>query len=664
MKRYFLVFICTVVCPAMAQSVHWAKNLIDYSSQLSPYGYSASQALGEPDVFPFQGDSPNAWMPASHDTEEYIIVEFEPVRARQIIIAESYNPSSIMEIYAYDGEGNEYLINTFTPIGMNLKGRMLTIPLEETSYKVHALKLVVDGDPTPGYSGIDAIGICASDHPFELKINLPADIFDGIETEKLSLNVNSDYDELRPVITPDDKALFFTRKNHPDNMGGISDEEDIWFVERNETTGEWGAAVNIGLPLNTPGPNYISSIGSDGMNVVAILGNRYKRNGRLSPGVSVSSYSADGWSEPQKIKINKAYITSTDASYFLSADKRMMLMAIERFDSHGGTDLYISFEQENGEWSEPRNLGSEINTAHDERSPFLAADNQTLYYSSKGLRGYGENDIYTSRILDDTWQNWTTPENLGSTINSEYDDLFFQIHPAGEYAYFSRSAEGRNADIYRVRLPVFQRQTPVVALYGKTLDAERNEPVKSKISWVKMPEHEEIALVYSDHSRGAYQVALSDGSTYAYLVEAEGYAPAQGTITLSASRNPETIENIFLTRVKETEKITITPTEWPECTIYFDLNDYIIRNEYFPCLQKAADYLKENPVSKALIEGFTDSSGSSEYNNLLSHRRAESVYRYLVDQGIDGNRMKIAAGGERSGADFSLSRRATLSEIE
>ena len=102
-------------------------------------------------------------------------------------------------------------------------------------------------------------------------------------------------------------------------------------------------------------------------------------------------------------------------------------MAIDRYDAYGGKDIYVIFLQRDNKWTEPLNLGNDINTAHMEYSPYLAADNETLYFSSKGFSGYGGSDIYISRRLDNTWTNWTEPENLGPDINSIGDDVFFNI---------------------------------------------------------------------------------------------------------------------------------------------------------------------------------------------------------------------------------------------
>jgi OmpA-OmpF porin, OOP family len=125
-----------------------------------------------------------------------------------------------------------------------------------------------------------------------------------------------------------------------------------------------------------------------------------------------------------------------------------MIMAVEEADSYGGRDLYVSFLQSNGKWSTPLNMGPDVNTADEESAPYLAADDKTLYFSSKGYVGYGAMDIYVTRRLDDTWTKWSTPENLGPLINTERDDSFFNIPPTGEYGYFSRDFTRNNMDIF------------------------------------------------------------------------------------------------------------------------------------------------------------------------------------------------------------------------
>ena len=99
-------------------------------------------------------------------------------------------------------------------------------------------------------------------------------------------------------------------------------------------------------------------------------------------------------------------------------DQKTLIHAIEMNDSKGDQDLYVSFRKVDGSWSRPKNLGSTINTIKAENSPFLASDGVTLYFSTNGRPGYGKNDIFMSRRLDDSWVNWSEPENLGPSINT------------------------------------------------------------------------------------------------------------------------------------------------------------------------------------------------------------------------------------------------------
>ena len=98
--------------------------------------------------------------------------------------------------------------------------------------------------------------------------------------------------------------------------------------------------------------------------------------------------------------------------------------------------MYVSFLQDDNIWSKPMNLGTTVNTASKDHCPFLASDGKTLFFSSNGFPGYGHLDIFVSKRLDDSWQNWTEPENLGALINTDGPDGFFTIPASGNYAYF------------------------------------------------------------------------------------------------------------------------------------------------------------------------------------------------------------------------------------
>lgn len=680
-KNIATVFLLLVVSRAFTQEIQWTSRIISFSSELSPKEFSARQVLGKPDVLPVGGDNPNAWLPSNPNDEAYIKVGFDrPQKIQQIAIAESYNPSAILHLYAYDEEDNEYLINTFTPRPINLKGRMLNVFIDQTSYEVHAIKLVLRGISVPGYNGIDAIGITDSKIPISIAVDVVPDISDTLKIQKLDKSINSEYKEIRPLVSPDGYTLYFSRKNHPGNMGGTDDPEDIWYSVFDYEINEWEEAKNIGQSLNNAGANFISSISPDGNAMTVILGNLYQKNEKMKPGVSISTKTSEGWSKPVPLDIVNPFIENNDGDYFLAQNRKTLVFSVERFDAYGGKDLYVSFQTENGKWTEPLNLGNDINTAGNESAPFLAADDETLYFSSNGYSGFGGADIFISRKLDETWQSWTTPENLGNTINSIEEDIFFNIPPSGQFAYYSKGNTEYDADIYRVELPIFLKPSPVVTIFGKIFNAGSLQPVRARINYELLPEINDLGYTVSDSISGEYEIVLPVGSKYRYRVALEGYTILEDTIDLEKLNNYQEInKDIYLDAEKVNEAMSIlafqakNEKEQVEDTlpgmmaedeqsgkikdaieinegvlavrVHFDFDSYQIRKNSYPDLNSIINLLKSTPVS-IVIAGHTCDIGSDSYNLILSKSRANAVYEYLVEHGVDPNKMEITGYGE------------------
>ncbi|MDZ7607913.1 MAG: hypothetical protein U5K79_20560 [Cyclobacteriaceae bacterium] len=467
MKKLSVVLLLFVQLSLFGQEVQWADKVLEYSSQFGKRQYSVNQVLGKPNVLPNLGASPNAWVPLNKGKREFVKVSFaNPTQIQQIAIAETHNPGGIHQIFAYDSNGKEYLLNSFEPSFIPIEGRLFRFFFDQTPYKVAALKITINGDLLSGHFGIDAIGIADTREPINVEINITNEINNDYVPVALGSAINSEYNELRPLVTPDGKLLYFSRQNHPENTGGVKDDEDIWFSERDTLSGDWQMAKNVGRPLNNNGPNFISSISRDGNTMLLLLGNAYYSKNRMTQGVSMSVKQEDGtWARPNNLDILNDYNMSPRANYFLTSDMKSIVMSVQRKDSYGDRDLYVIFLQEDGTWSQPINLGAQINSAAEESSPFLASDDKTMFFSSKGFSGYGGYDIYLSRRLDDTWQNWSEPENLGTGFNSKEDDIFFNFTENDEYAYYSRGANN-NIDIYKVKLPYYQKPDMLASLLG------------------------------------------------------------------------------------------------------------------------------------------------------------------------------------------------------
>jgi hypothetical protein len=407
--RYILTLILGVILPfaTLSQDIQWASKVIEYSSELTPIQYSAEQVLGKPTVLPAAGESPTAWTPDRPNNMEFIKVGFaNPMKIRQVVIAESYSPTAIAQVYIYDTSGKEYPIGNFTPRTIPLKGRLVSIIISETTFEVASVKVELDGSTVAEYYSLDAIGISASAKPMDVEVEIMENLNTNLLAERLNDNVNSPYKEYKPLLAPDGATLYFSRKNHPGNMGGVDDDEDIWYSEM-DSTGEWQEAVNAGPELNNEEPNFVSGITPDGNTVVLLLGNRYEKKGKMKAGVSISTKEGDKWTKPYNLDIENDYNYHEKANYFLTNNRQVLLLAVERDDTHGERDFYVSFFKEDSTWSEPLNMGDVLNSVGDESSPFLAADDETLYFSTNGRGGYGSYDVYVSKRLDDTWTNWS-----------------------------------------------------------------------------------------------------------------------------------------------------------------------------------------------------------------------------------------------------------------
>lgn len=650
MKRLLpaIVILLTMSFGASAQVVQWASKVLDFSSELTHAQYSAQQALGKPNVMPAGGDNPNAWMPDKPNRKEFLKLGFaKPMSIKQIAVAESYNPSGLYRILVYDEAGKEYELSTFNPMAIPMKGRMMNFFLEPTPYKVAAVKLEFDGAALPDYFAIDAVAISDSNYPIVAFIPTPELLASGIVTEVLDKNVNSDVNELNPILSPDGKTLYFSRSNHPDNKGGKKDKEDIWYSEL-DADGKWQLAKNMSQ-FNNDYPNFINSISAttpDGKSVVMILGNKYIDGGKkMQAGVSISSNVGGGWTKPVALNIKNDYNFHEKANYFLANNRKTLIMSVQREDSKGDRDLYVSFMQSDSVWTEPLSLGSVLNTAGEESAPFLALDDKTLYFASNGFSGYGGTDIYVSKRLDDTWTNWSEPENLGPDINTPLNEYFFNIPSGSEYAYYSRETSPNNTDIFRVKLPILRNPDRWATIKGKLIDGNTSQPLGAKIVYERLPDGTDVGISQSDPRNGDYEIKLPIGHMYGIRAEAKDYISESQNIDLRNVKQDTVVNFNFTLKPIEAKPID-GGVSISLNNIFFDFDQVTLKAESFPELNRIVKLMGERAAMTVSIDGHADATGTEEYNLGLSKRRAEAVQKYIVGKGVDQSRVSIAFFGE------------------
>ena len=470
---------------------------------------------------------------------------------------------------------------------------------------------------------------------FVAACGLHAQKWDYSERENLSSMINTSFDEVYPIISPDGDILYFVRKDYPQNVGGP--KADIWYCERLPDS-SWGMARNIGAPLNTSGYNYVCHAFPD--NNSLLLGNHYLPDGTQAPGISLSTRTNEGWTPPRNHRILAYSNKAKYAEFTVSPDMRVLLLSIEKPGGLGGRDICFSFRVDDSTWSEPVNPGAPLNSSSDDITPFLAADGKTLYFSSGRPGGFGSNDIYFSRREDPTWLSWSEPQNMGYPVNTPGWDAYYSVPASGEYAYFVSTMSGHGlSDIFRTRLQKHEKPMPVLMLTGIAKDFG-DVPLPALIYYQRLSDTLRSGVAHAHPSTGVFTIALPAGEQWQFRAELEGYYPISENIDL---RNLDEYR-------KEKRDLVLVPIEKGRTillnNIFFDFDMAELRPESVSELQRLVNLLRSQPTMRVQINGHTDSVGTYSYNEELSQARAQAVVDYLIGQGIPPARLNAMGYGE------------------
>jgi outer membrane protein OmpA-like peptidoglycan-associated protein len=682
---------------AYAQEVQWASEVQDFSSEYREEKYTkefrAIQVLGRPNKLPQFGSSFCAWSPATRSDTlgEWIKVGYKmPMHVRQIAIAESLNEGTVEKIYLYDENDKGYKVYENRKIDtVATLGRMLNVIIPLTPYKVKAVKLVLNTTRIKGWNHIDAIGISSSDQAVKAEINVNNALPSDLKKENLGSAINTKAEEISPVISPDGKTLYFTRSPHPENVGS-SDAQDVWYATL-QADNQWNKALNIGAPINNYDQNSSFSITPDGNTM--LLNNVYLPNGKMKRGLSITTKTRTGWEFPKEVKIANYYNDSEYSEFTLAQNGLVLIMTVQRKDTYGRKDLYVSFLKSDNNWTEPRNMGAMVNSAEDETSPFIASDGVSLYYSTAGFSGYGNNDMFVTKRLDDSWIHWSEPQNLGSNLNTRDWDAYFTIPASGEYAYFvSANNSFGEGDIFRVRLSPETRPEPVVLVRGNVYNASTKQPLSADLVYHTLPGYppagkastgnsasknaaEEMSTTTANHSHennllkrtistkledgnesapvkmsaagkastnpmtGEYQIVLPLNHEYSLMASAIGFISSTETIDITTYTDYQEIRrDLYLTPLEVGQKVNLT-------SIAFEQSKYNLLDTSLPELNRVAEMMMANPTLEIQLEGHTDNQGDWAENLKLSEDRVREVKRYLVKRGINESRILFKAYG-------------------
>lgn len=467
-----------------------------------------------------------------------------------------------------------------------------------------------------------------------------------LKIENLGTTINTDLPELRPTISADGNLLFFIRQNHPENtkFNEIRNSQDIWFSER-DSMGKWGPAVHLGYPLNTYYFNAVFWISPDNNRI--LIRNAFINGDYFSNGVSMCYLKEDGlWSKPEMLRIKNyaKYDRGRQNGAVMGNNGQTLLFYMS--DEVGGLNnqLYVSFLEKDGTWTEPKSLGKKINLKkYNHTTPYLAPDGVTLYFSSNRPGGLGYMDIWMTRRLDDTWQKWSDPVNLGSPINTDDLDTFFTMDAGGEYAYMSEDRDSYGeSDIVRIKLLERERPDPVILVSGNVYNKKTMKPLSASLIYETLPDGTLSGNGISNPADGAFKMVLPYDKNYLIRAQADHF------FAISENLN---LDSLIKVGYKEIHKdLYLVPIEIGSVVrlnnVYFDFDKWFLRPESFVELDRVVKMLEENPAVEIEMSAHTDSWGSDDYNFKLSDNRAKSVVEYILSKGIPASRIVSHGYGE------------------
>ncbi|EOR95388.1 OmpA domain protein [Arcticibacter svalbardensis MN12-7] len=443
----------------------------------------------------------------------------------------------------------------------------------------------------------------------------------------LGASINTPNQEYFPSITADNEQIIFTRRT--------KNNED--FYESEKTPKGWKPATSLSSNINTEEYNEgAQCISPDGIYLFFTACNR--PDGQGSCDIYLSKKNGKDWSVPY----NPGYPLNTDAwesQPALNADGKRLYFVSNRKGGYGGNDIWCAELKPDGGWSEPKNLGPNINTPYDEHSPYIHPDNRTLYFSSEGWPGLGKQDIFMS-VQEDNGQ-WKQPTNLGYPINTAKEQSGFMVSTDGNTAYYSSDIKGGygGMDIYSFQLNEAFKPKKVTYVKGSITDFDTQKALSAQVTIVDLKTGKP-AFEDDEDNNGKFLATLPQDSKYGLTIFKKGYMVYSENLALETQNDRAPfILDVKLKPIKVQEEATLK-------NIFFDTDKFSLLPESKSDLAILIRFLNENSTVSIEINGHTDNVGTDKINLLLSENRAKEVYNYLIGNNIKASRLSYKGYGK------------------
>ncbi len=443
--------------------------------------------------------------------------------------------------------------------------------------------------------------------------------------------INGKHDEYLPTLTSDGKLLVFT----VDKDGN----EEI-MVSRLKEDLSWTAAKSIGKGINTPT--------NEGMAKLTVCGRTLyfaacgRENGLGGCDIFKANFDYDEAHGYDAELVQPLSSKQWDSQPSISCDGKTMFFASTREGGMGGTDIWMSEIDKNGNWSPPVNCGAAINSDGDEEAPYIAPDGLTLYFSSDGHPGFGEMDIFRSvRSADGVWSQAT---NLGRTFNTPFREAGIVVSPEGDIAFFASAREGGKGGLDIYKAPLSREQAPSidnVLIDGYIFDVYTGEPISGVV--VKIGNEGKRHLLVTD-AAGRFFICLPNKATYSYILEKLDYDSHIGADFFQRTvNNPAQRIEVALTPVLKKQEVKIdTATAVPtpakrlrkNLSVYFESGKHELTDVQKEQIKQLFAQFPDKKNIRVKVTGFADDIGNKEFNQSLSEKRASFVARHIEELDI------------------------------
>ena len=342
------------------------------------------------------------------------------------------------------------------------------------------------------------------------------------------------------------------------------------------------------------------------------------------------------WSAPQPLHFNSKEYSCGQAS--LSPDGQVMYFTSDMPGGKGGTDIYKVEKKSDGTWGTPVNLGDRINTEGNEMFPFYDAENGYLFFSSEGLPGLGGLDIFATKVRRDG--SFTQPKNLGAPINSNADDFSFIYKEDGSGFLSSNRVGGKgDDDIYSfMNLMKFKEAVKDCYLAGTITDKVTQEPLDFARVILYSKDGKKLESFETEQD-GKYMYPIDCGDAYKLVVVHDGYEKATAEIDSKNFDTPKIIKDFALVKFADQNTKADDMCDLRIKPLYYDLDKFFIRYNDKVQLDEIVALMNKYPQMVLEVSSHTDSRATKQYNVELSHNRTNSVVEYLVEHGVNKDRL-------------------------